>query len=164
METTTPKAFTFGEFELDVVRRSLYRDGEQVALNSRAFDLLLELVMRRGEILSKDALLEKVWDGQFVEEGNLTVHISALRKIFGEKKDENRFITTVPGRGYSFVAELTDANTIIESHSLTRIIVEEEFSDSDSTSVQRRERPALVAKPKLIDWLKQNVIDRKSVV
>ena len=51
METLTPKTFRFGEFELDVVRRSLYRDGEQVALNSRAFDLLLELVMRRGEIL-----------------------------------------------------------------------------------------------------------------
>ena len=79
-------------------RRLLFKEGKPVSLNSKTFDLLLALIMKRGEILSKDELLETVWAGQFVEEGNLTVHISTLRKILGEKKDENRFIITVPGR------------------------------------------------------------------
>jgi len=149
METVTPKRFTFGEFELDVVRRSLYRDGEQVALNSRAFDLLLELVNSHGQIIGKEELLDRVWAGQFVEEGNLTVHISALRKIFGEKKDENKFIATVPGRGYSFVAEMArpdEDESLVVSQSVTRIVVEEEVDDDPPEAAQ----PQLTFQPTLL--------------
>src|SRR5205809_4993131 len=103
MESLPVKKYAFAEFELDCARKRLLKQGKPVALNYRAYELLAVLVERKGEILSKDELLEKVWEGQFVEEGNLPVHISALRKIFGEKKDDNRFIVTVPGRGYSFV-------------------------------------------------------------
>lgn len=128
MEALTAKYFRFADFELDGAKRLLLKQGKPVALNSKTFDLLLALVERHGEILSKDELLEKVWEGQFVEEGNLTVQVSTLRKIFGERKDEHRFIVTVPGKGYSFVAELTDGSDdeiIVESHSLSRIVVEE---------------------------------------
>jgi Tol biopolymer transport system component/DNA-binding winged helix-turn-helix (wHTH) protein len=130
MEMLTEKKFTFADFELDGARRRLFKQGEAVALNSRTFDLLLVLVERRGEILSKDELLEIVWKGQFVEEGNLTVHISNLRKLLGEKKDEHQFIVTIPGRGYRFIAEIKN-ETIVESHSLTQIVVEEEVAEDE---------------------------------
>jgi Tol biopolymer transport system component/DNA-binding winged helix-turn-helix (wHTH) protein len=130
MKALTSTQFKFGDFEIDASRRVLLKHGEPVALNSKTFDLLLTLVERRGEVLSKDELLDKVWAGQFVEEGNLKVQVSTLRKVFGEKRNENRFIATVPGRGYSFVAEFDDGeDIIIESHSSARIVVEEEIDD-----------------------------------
>lgn len=71
--------------------------------------------------------MEKVWQGQFVEENNLSVQIAALRKIFGEKKGEHRFIATIPGKGYKFVAEInpTDDEIVVENHKIEKIIVEE---------------------------------------
>ena len=78
--------------------------------------------------MSRDELFELVWPGQFIEESNLTVQVSTLRKIFDEGKDDHRFIVTVPGRGYSFVAELengANGEIIVESHRLSRIVVEE---------------------------------------
>ena len=124
----TERHFKFGEFELDAPKRVLRRGGAPVALNSKTFDLLLALVENHGEVLTKDELLEKVWPGQFVEEGNLSVQIFNLRKIFGEQKNDHRFIVTVPGRGYSFVADLNgepSGELVIESHSKSRIVVEE---------------------------------------
>jgi len=122
------KYFRFGDFELDVAKRVLLRDGRPLSLNSKTFDLLLALLDRRGEVLTKDELLETVWPGQFIEEGNLTVQISALRKIFGEGKNEHRFIVTVPGRGYSFVADIEDhvyGEIVVENHRVSKIVVEE---------------------------------------
>ena len=133
MKPISPQCFRFAEFELDGTKRLLLRDGQSVALNSKTFDLLLTLVENRGEVLGREELLEKVWNGQFVEEGNLTVQISALRKIFGEKKDEHRFIVTVPGRGYSFVADIEgDDDIIVESHSRSRIVIEESETNGSS--------------------------------
>lgn len=130
METLMAKRFRFADFVLDGSKRLLFRHGEPIPLNSKTFDLLAALLERHGEVLSKNELLEKVWPGQFVEEGNLTVQVSTLRKIFGERKDEHRFIVTVPGRGYSFVADLTDETNgeiVVESHSLSRILIEEKI-------------------------------------
>ena len=147
METLATKNFRFSDFELDGVRRLLLKDGEPVALNPKAFDLLFALVESRGEVLNKDALLENVWPGQFVEEGNLKVHIAALRKAFQEDKKEHRFIVTVPGRGYSFVAELEqaeDREIVVEHHRLSRIVVTEENGAADadpSDGVARPVRP-----------------------
>jgi DNA-binding winged helix-turn-helix (wHTH) protein/Tol biopolymer transport system component len=105
MKPLTIHNFRFDDFELDCAKRLLFKQGIPVSLNPKTFDLLEILVNRRGEVLSKDELLEKVWDGQFVEESNLTVHVSTLRKILGETRGENRFIITVPGKGYKFVGE-----------------------------------------------------------
>ena len=133
MNGSTKRHYSFADFEIDAARRVLNRNGEPVALKSKAFDLLLTLVERQGEILSKDELLSKVWDGQFVEEGNLTVHISALRKALGEKKQDHHFIVTVPGRGYSFVGELNDdEEVLVESHRLSRVVLEEEVSENET--------------------------------
>lgn len=133
MKPLSAQHFRFAEFELDGTKRLLLREGRPVALNSKTFDLLLALVENRGEVLGREELLEKVWNGQFVEEGNLTVQISALRKIFGEKKDEHKFIVTVPGRGYSFVANIEgDDDIVVESHSLSRIVIEESEIDGSN--------------------------------
>lgn len=98
----------FAGFRLDPARRQLMTtEGAGVALTSRAFDTLLALVARRGEILSKHELLEIVWPKVVVEENNLNQAISALRKALGDSQDKHRIILTVPGRGYCFVAEVT---------------------------------------------------------
>ncbi|MFL6375040.1 MAG: winged helix-turn-helix domain-containing protein [Pyrinomonadaceae bacterium] len=109
--------FFFDNFEADALKRTLLKDGRPVRLNPKSLDLLLALLTHHGEVLSKQALLDLVWENQFVEEKNLTVHVAALRKVLGESKDEHRFIVTVPGNGYKFVAELTQP----EEH---RVIVE----------------------------------------
>ena len=87
----------FGRFELRPVERTLLDDGEPVALGARAFDLLLALVERPGDLLTKDELLATVWSGLVVEENNLQVQVSALRKILGQGA-----LATIPGRGYRF--------------------------------------------------------------
>ncbi len=70
------------------------------------FDTLLLLVNRSGEVLEKDALLRAIWPDTIVEENNLNQNISTLRRVFGECRGENRFIATVPGRGYRFIPEV----------------------------------------------------------
>lgn len=105
-EAAEPQIYSFAEFEVDAKKRLLLKNAQTIPLNSKAFELLLVLIENHGEVLSKTKLLDKVWEGQFVEENNLTVHISALRKIFGEKKGEHQFIATIPGKGYKFVADV----------------------------------------------------------
>jgi non-specific serine/threonine protein kinase len=106
MEYLAAQSFSFADFELNGAKRLLLKQGETVSLNSKTFDLLAVLLENHGQILSKEELLDKVWENQFVEENNLTVHVSALRKALGETKDDHRFIVTIPGRGYSFVAKV----------------------------------------------------------
>jgi DNA-binding winged helix-turn-helix (wHTH) protein/TolB-like protein len=98
--------YEFANFIVDPVRRRLLRDHEAVAITSKAFDTLLILIERRGITVSKSELMNQVWPDTAVEENNLTQQISALRRALGERPNDHRFIVTVPGRGYSFVAEL----------------------------------------------------------
>ncbi len=107
MKNTAAEAriFEFSGFRLDVAKRKLLTsDGEHTDLPSRAFDLLLYLVERPGELLDKSALLKGVWPTTVVEENNLSQSIFALRRALGDTAQEPRFIVTVPGRGYQFVA------------------------------------------------------------
>ncbi len=139
MKTLTAQSFSFADFELDGAKRLLLKQDKPVSLNSKTFDLLLTLVENHGRVLSKDDLFEMVWAGQFVEENNLTVHVSALRKALGETKNEHRFIVTVPGNGYKFVAEVKTATDdekeiIIESHTVSRVFIEEESSETNATN------------------------------
>ena len=92
----------FGPFSLSLTRRQLRKDGVAVPLGSRAFELLLALVERQGRIVTKDELLAEVWPGTVVEENNLQVQVSALRKALGDGPDGSRYLLTVPGRGYRF--------------------------------------------------------------
>ena len=102
----------FEGFRFDRLGGGLFRldragISEPVALGSRALDLLFLLAERQGELISKDAIMEAVWPGTVVEEGNLTVQISALRRILDQNRAQGSCIQTVPGRGYRFVAPVT---------------------------------------------------------
>jgi len=97
--------YRFGRFELQPNQRRLLNDGHPVELGHRALDVLLALVERAGQLVTKDQLLSLVWPGVVVEENNLQVQISALRKILGTAA-----IATTAGRGYCFTLELTPAS------------------------------------------------------
>src|SRR5712691_9623034 len=98
--------FEFGQFRVDVLRRSVEGEGQTVAFSGKAFDILVVLLEQRGEVVDKDALMRQVWPDTAVEENNITVAISALRKALGETPASPKWIVTIPGRGYSFVGEV----------------------------------------------------------
>jgi DNA-binding winged helix-turn-helix (wHTH) protein len=91
---------SFGRFRLDLARRELSRDNKPVQLGGRALDILCVLASAGGALVTKDELMARVWGGVVVEENNIPVHISALRKALYEDGGRERWIVTVPGLGY----------------------------------------------------------------
>ncbi|HJX92264.1 MAG TPA: winged helix-turn-helix domain-containing protein [Pyrinomonadaceae bacterium] len=89
---------------MDTARRLLLRGNESLPLTPRIFDTLVYLVENQGRMISKEELMKAIWPNAFVEENNLTQSVSALRRILGERRGENRYIVTVPGHGYRFAA------------------------------------------------------------
>ena len=113
MTSSAQLAYRFNGFRVDPVRRLLFgADGQPIPLKPKVFDTLLYLVERPGELVDKRALLEAVWPHVVVEENNLNKAISTLRQVFGETRDEHRFIVTEPGRGYRFVASVEAMPTV----------------------------------------------------
>jgi DNA-binding winged helix-turn-helix (wHTH) protein len=104
-----PIEISFGPFHLLPTQFLLLEDDKPVALGSRALEILIVLLERAGELVSKQELMARVWPNVFVEAANLTVHMSALRRTLRDGRDGNRFIINVPGRGYSFVASVAVA-------------------------------------------------------
>jgi TolB-like protein/DNA-binding winged helix-turn-helix (wHTH) protein/Tfp pilus assembly protein PilF len=104
-----PETAAFGPFVLDCAARALFAGGERLTLSSRAFDILALLVAERDRVVSKDEILTKVWRGVAVEENNLAVQMSSLRRVLSEHADGQTVILTVPGQGYRFVARLEAA-------------------------------------------------------
>jgi DNA-binding winged helix-turn-helix (wHTH) protein/Tfp pilus assembly protein PilF len=110
MNTHASRFYEFGPFCIDPAERLLLRDGVPVPLTAKVFDLLLLLVENSGHILERERLLEEIWPDAIVEEANLTVNIYALRKALGEKEKGQRYIETVPRRGYRFVGVVRELN------------------------------------------------------
>lgn len=107
MSTLPTSCYEFGLFRLDASRSLLLRDGEQVPLAPKALETLLLLVSEAGRVLRKEEFIERIWPDCFVEERNLTQYIFTLRKALGESPNDHRYIVTVPGQGYRFVAPVT---------------------------------------------------------
>ena len=105
-----PGGSQFGPFLIDVGERTLRRDGEPVPLTPKAFDVLVALLEKPGQLISKDELLQTVWPGTFVEESNLAYNIFALRKALGDTAENSRYIETVPKKGYRFRASVSPAD------------------------------------------------------
>ncbi len=103
--------YQFNSFWLDVAERQLLNDGVVVPLTPKAFDVLAALVERGGHLVEKDELLRLVWADLFVEEANVARIVHTLRKVLGEDKNGNKFIETVPKRGYRFVANVHTRET-----------------------------------------------------
>src|SRR5262245_23638764 len=95
---------SFGPFQVLVNERLLTREGVPVELGARALDLLITLISTPHEVVSKQDLLARVWPDVIVEESSLRFHMNALRKALGDSRDGARYIATLPGRGYCFVA------------------------------------------------------------
>ena len=113
MDVPDNQAFVFGDFVLIPKERLLLAAGKPVHLTAKAFDLLAILVRRCGHLVSKDELLREVWPDTFVEEVNLTVNISALRKALSQGYNGKGMIQTVPTRGYRFVALVTTGDAAL---------------------------------------------------
>ncbi len=138
------KVISFGPFRLFPTQQLLLENEKPLRLGSRAFDILLGLTERAGELVTKEELVAKVWPNTFVEESSLRVHMAALRRTLGDGQAGNRFIATIPGRGYRFVGELSfveaqgpdQAVSLMERHTHnlpvlpTRIVGRSEYIES----------------------------------
>ena len=140
--------YDFGAFRIDANKRLLLKDGEPVPLASKAFDTLLVLVENRGQLVSKDELMSRLWPDTVVEEGSLTRNIYLLRKALGEARGQNLYIVTVPGQGYRFVAdvcEISEENLDLRVTERTRtmiVVSEEEGEDRDEEFLELPPAPA----------------------
>src|SRR5215469_7842768 len=142
--------YRFDRFVLNPVERVLSCGGSSVPLTPKAFDTLICLVRNQGHMVTKDELLRQVWPDTFVEEVNLAVNISVIRKALGESPQECRFIATVPGRGYRFVAEvrkLSDQNgdgksSAVAEHATVAVDSEARTANVGNGSAALGDRPA----------------------
>jgi Tol biopolymer transport system component/DNA-binding winged helix-turn-helix (wHTH) protein len=139
----TGHLYDFGPFRLDAHKRLLWRDSQPVALAPKAIDTLLLLVANCDRVLEKDELMSKLWPNTFVEEGNLALNISVLRRALGEIPSDHHYIVTVPGRGYRFVAQVREANEeadelIVEKRTVSRVIVEEGEAEQEPTEGRKQ--------------------------
>lgn len=130
--------YEFGPFRLDPVKRLVISNGERLPLTQKAFETLLVLVQNCDRVVDKHELMSAVWPDTIVEENNLTQSISTLRKALGESRKDHRYIVTVQGRGYRFVAGVRRvfderSELILLGQTRTSILIEEE----DGTSITK---------------------------
>lgn len=107
--------YDFKNFRLDLEERMLLHDNKPIPLTPKMFHLLKVLIDNRGRVVEKDALMQEVWQGSFVEESNLAFNIGQIRKVLGDNARQPTFIETVPKRGYRFIAEVKETTGETES-------------------------------------------------
>jgi Tol biopolymer transport system component/DNA-binding winged helix-turn-helix (wHTH) protein len=136
MDQEANRIYEFGPFRVDPLRRVLLRDGQPLPIAAKTFATLLALIENRGHTVEKDRLMDHVWAGVAVEESNLTHHISALRKALGDSPDEHRYVITVSGHGYRFVAGvkelIAEDGIVVGRHSRSRIVIEEQETNGQT--------------------------------
>ena len=160
------RIYEFGEFRLDPLRRvlSARADGAPLQVTGKIFDTLLLFVERAGQLLHKRTLMEELWPNVVVEESNLTQAIHTLRRLLGERPDDHRYIVTVPGQGYRFVAQVT--TQILEEPQPAAVEVTEERSAP--RPARRRllaaSAAAMVVLTGIAFWLLQGHAERSAVV
>jgi DNA-binding winged helix-turn-helix (wHTH) protein len=112
-------SFVFGHFRLSPRQQLLTEADKPVRLGSRAFDILVALLERPGELVTKEELMARVWPNTFVAPANLAVHISALRRALGDGRKGNRYVLNIPRLGYRFVAPVTVDKDATSSRTVT---------------------------------------------
>src|SRR6266581_2312284 len=121
-----------GGFRFDLRQRELKRDGVPVQLGGRARDILWVLASAKGQVVSKDELMARVWPGLVVEENTIQVHVSALRKALDEGKDGQAYVVTAPGRGYRLVGiEAAPSSTILDVKTRPDLVIPNKPSIAD---------------------------------
>src|SRR5947199_634691 len=126
--------YAFGPYVLDLNTRRLLRDEQQLEITAKTFEMLAALVQNRGRVVTKDELLKMLWPDTVVEEANLAQNISTLRRILHDTPKERRFIATIPGRGYSFVAPVVEQPLSFDEHAPKRV------QNADGISVTTKPR------------------------
>ena len=116
------RTLRFGPFELSGSKRVLSCNGVTLPLGSRAFDILVYLAERPGEVIGKNELINHVWSNVTVEEGSLRVHVAAIRKALEDGQFGNRYIANVKGRGYSFIESVVRLEDSTERRRLAAIL------------------------------------------
>ena len=158
MNKPVKRWYEFGRFRLDPDERLLLHNGKPVPLTPKVFDTLTVLVRQSGHLVLKEDLMKTLWPDSFVAEDNLTQNISTLRKALGEKGHEQRYVVTVPGKGYRFAAEVmeqsaeSDKSTelMVGSYRRSRVLIEEEGESARETPSLPAARPGVI----LAGWLK----------
>ncbi|MBV8673302.1 MAG: winged helix-turn-helix domain-containing protein [Acidobacteriaceae bacterium] len=130
------KSYSFGPFRLLPSEHLLLRGDTAIPLAPKSFELLVVLVTRHGQLLTRDELMQAIWPDSFVEEINLTVNISLLRKVLGEQSDGRQYIATVPKRGYRFDAPIREAGQIAEEAAPAAPLLPSVPASSDSAPAQ----------------------------
>ena len=138
MSRETGQSYQFGPFRLDLSEHTLLRDGQLVPITPKVFDVLAVLVRHSGHLVVKDTLLREVWPGSFVEEGALNRTVSVLRKALGDSPSGQKYIETVPKRGYRFVAPVSESpddssRPLVDPHS--RAVIDIEANDTHSVDL-----------------------------
>src|SRR5258705_3955279 len=129
MSDTPMHIYEFGPFRVDALRRLLLREGNPVRLPAKAFEILLVLLEEKGRLVEKDELMRRVWPDAVVEENNLTVNMSALRRSLTESPGEHRYVVTVPGRGYQFVANVRQHGDEVVRESEPELLANQEVAE-----------------------------------
>lgn len=137
--------YRFGEFRLDKTNRLLFRQSETVPIPPKVFDLLLVLVERSSEVVEKEELMRLLWPDTIVEENNLTVSMSALRKALGDGKDGVKLIETIPRRGYRFVVQVEEEQAIPKVTPADNTLIKLATSSSGLQSLEPLKQSAQLA-------------------
>ncbi len=142
MISTPNKIFSFGKFRLDEKERLLFDGRETISLTPKAFDTLILLVENCGHVLTKEEIMQSVWQDSFVEENNLAQNISHLRRVLGDGKDGAKFIETVSKRGYRFIASVEiigneEPDLVIVERTRATISIREEIIDDESFNIHQ---------------------------
>src|SRR5215203_605217 len=148
MSNKTLILYEFDEFRVDADQKCLWYADQLVSLTPKAFETLLVLIRRRGEIVAKDVLLDEVWADTFVEESTLSQNILTLRKTLGAFQKDKQFIVTVPRRGFRFVADVKETVRdeeffVVEKRTRTHIVAEQIHDSNDA----EKSETAIVTKP-----------------
>jgi len=151
--------YEFGPFRLDAARPRLTRDGEVVSLTPKALEVLRVLVQNNGMVVEKELLIQQVWPDTFVEDGNLSVHIFALRKALGQSAGAENYIETIPRVGFRFKAEvqtieLGKVDLIVQKHTLSQVTIEETETIVEAEDSSRLALPpaAVTAPTRTVYW------------
>lgn len=147
MNNAPNQIYSFGKFRLDEEERLLFDGKETISLTPKAFDTLVLLVKNCGRVLSKEKIMQIVWEDSFVEENNLAQNISLLRRVLGETKDGFKFIETVSKHGYRFIAPVEivgneDSDLVIVERTRATISIREEIIDDSDAPYIFQNQPA----------------------
>ena len=162
MNADAKVVYEFGPFRMDPDKQVLLRDGQLIAVTPKTFETLLVLVRRGREVVSKEELLKEVWPDSFVEEANQSQHIFKLRKALGDTLEGERYIVTLPGRGYRFavpVRTITESGDVLiaQMRSRAQVLIEEQVPEPRRDPA-RRASATCARQAEMAKWLLRSAI------